>query len=873
MQVSEPFHAVLAMFVERARLAIDDLAMLSTVPVETIKNWLEGKVRRPRSWQDIVRLGTVLSLTIDEMDVLLQSAARASMTDLLRNTPPGKDRVVLSTWAEEAACRRLTRLGEGLAPHGPLPPGSRMPLSRNPLFVGREEELLRLAQTFTQMAVVAVNPLDVAAATGLGGIGKTQLTVEFVHRYGQFFTGGVYWLSFADPAAVPLEIAACGGAGYLNLHSDFARLSLDEQMNLVYTAWRQTLPRLLVFDNCEEPALLQRWRPTSGGCRILMTSRRSLWEPALAVRSLPLSVLSRQDSVTLLRRHAPQLSADDPALANIAAEVGDLPLALNLAGRYLHRYQRAIAPSEYLAQIRSTDLVQHPSFDNAGISPTGHPQHVARSFAISYDRLDSTHSADATARAVLARAASFAPGELIPYAALLSSWSPNDEGSSTRLRFEDGVGRLLELGLVEQAADGAIRLHRLVASFVAALAGADEAQAAVEASLLRLARASNTQADPLPLLPLQVHLRWVTQRAIPRFDTAAAALCDALGEHLWLIGQPHEAAEYVDRALAIWTEQVGARSLEVADSLEVLGLLRQMQGQLDDARGCLEQVLAIRGELVGQGADVTATAATNLGYLLLVQGQFAPAQHYLRQALQFYHQNNGLCDRDTARLLSHIGILRLMAGNYRSARRYLNLAVEIRRQVLPSPHMSTAQSINNLGDAHYFLGAYECALALHREALELRRAIFGDEHHDVAESLANIGRVMQAKGEYPEARRHIEEAVRINERCMGAEHFETLQMYLYWGALLCAQDELVAAREAFERALEGWLRIGRQQHPTTASALYWLGLLDLKEGNLAAARLRLEQAYVMQKNVLGDSHPETLATTEALSTLPGGGEL
>ena len=88
----------------------------------------------------------------------------------------------------------------------PLPLGSRMPLSPNPLFVGRDQDLQQLARTIGAGRMAAV-----AAATGLGGIGKTQLASEFVHRYGQFFAGGVFWLNFAKAADVPGEVARCGG--------------------------------------------------------------------------------------------------------------------------------------------------------------------------------------------------------------------------------------------------------------------------------------------------------------------------------------------------------------------------------------------------------------------------------------------------------------------------------------------------------------------------------------------------------------------------------------------------------------------------------------------------------------------------------------
>ena len=129
----------------------------------------------------------------------------------------------------------------------PLPPGSRMPIGHNPLFVGREADLKALAATLKKGDTAAVG--QIAAATGLGGIGKTQLASEFVHRYGQYFLGGVFWLSFADPDAIGAEVASCGGVGALDLRPDFGNLPLDDQLRLVLAAWQSPLPRLLVFDN------------------------------------------------------------------------------------------------------------------------------------------------------------------------------------------------------------------------------------------------------------------------------------------------------------------------------------------------------------------------------------------------------------------------------------------------------------------------------------------------------------------------------------------------------------------------------------------------------------------------------------------------
>lgn len=93
----------------------------------------------------------------------------------------------------------------------PLPPGStaRHIPAVNHAFVGREDELCSLARSLKADTATAV--AQVAAATGQGGFGKSQLASEFAHRYGRYFAGGVFWLSFADANAIPTEIAACGG--------------------------------------------------------------------------------------------------------------------------------------------------------------------------------------------------------------------------------------------------------------------------------------------------------------------------------------------------------------------------------------------------------------------------------------------------------------------------------------------------------------------------------------------------------------------------------------------------------------------------------------------------------------------------------------
>jgi hypothetical protein len=344
-----------------------------------------------------------------------------------------------------------------------LPPGSIMPMSHNPLFIGRENELKTLAKSLK--AKQDETPGATVAVTGIGGVGKSQLVSEFVHRYGQYFSGGVFWLNFGDAAAVLDQIAACGGVGGMDLRQDFYNLTLEEQLQEVMSAWLSSLPRLLVFDNCEQEELLHQWRPPFGGCRVVLTSRRSQWDTHLGVTTLLLDTLSRNEGVALLRSYRTDFPQDDSDLDAISEGLGDLPLALNLAGAYLASHSE-VTPADYQRQLRESDSLQSSTLRAASaFSPSSRERDVARTFALSYDQLDTTDPTDALATQLLARASGFAPGELVPLDLLRSTLDLSGDDPVAAQQMKGALDRLSNLGLL-QTEDGALRMHRLVATFM-----------------------------------------------------------------------------------------------------------------------------------------------------------------------------------------------------------------------------------------------------------------------------------------------------------------------------------------------------------------------------------------------------------------------
>lgn len=725
-----------------------------------------------------------------------------------------------------------------LPERGPLPPGSRMIMRPNAYFVGREAELLALADSL-HMGQPAVIHEALSAVTGLGGVGKTQLAVEFAHRYGRYFAGGVFWLSMSEAANASAEVAACGEALGLN-RPGWDDLPLPEQAARVQREWAKDVPRLLIFDNCETEDILQAWLPPTGACRLLLTSRRATWPGEWGLAALPLAVLPRPQSIQLLQKYRPALSAAEADL--LAQELGDLPLALQLAGSYLHEVTLTTVP-DYLHALRKVAVLWHESLDRAtqGYSPTQHDLSVGRTFALSYQQLRPDNATDQLAQTLLWRIAFLAPGEPVPLSLLeplcSDQWATDEAAvAAGRVALGKALHRLEGLGLLtrlpqadQRQLSADVSLHRLLGVFVWAQVAQAQAtaatQQAVEEQVLAEANRLNNAGDPRRLTLWQTHLQAVVDATQSQRTARTASLCNTLGYYLAAIGALAAARPYYEQALAIFQEVLGERAPNTALSLNNLGLLLYAQGELAAARPYLEQASAITREVLGERHPNTAVSLNNLGMLLYTQGELAAARLYYEQALA------------------------------------------IKREVLTERDPETATSLNNFGMLLYTQGELVAARPYLEQALAITQEVLGEGHPDTATSLNNLGSLLQAQGELAAARPYLEQALAITREVLGEHHPDTAQSLNNLGSLLQAQGGLAEARPYFEQALAIQREVLGECHPNTAASLNNLGALLKEEGDVAGAKVYLAQALAICQAVLGADHPSTQTVRRNLQSL------
>ena len=230
-------------------------------------------------------------------------------------------------------------------------------------------------------------------------------------------------------------------------------------------------------------------------------------------------------------------------------------------------------PVVFLADLRGPHLLAHEVMQGLEVrhSPTDHELSVAKTFAMSLNRLDPADATDGAARALLARAAYFAPGEPIPRQVLLASLAPDAADRPAQKQAVRALQRLRGLGLIEATDGNAPRLHRLLAAYAYHACPDPAAPGAVEDAVLAEYNAHRDTAGYIASLDdLLPHLRSVTEAALPRADERAALLANALASYLDQSADYAAAQPFYERALAIREAVLGPQHPATAISLNNL---------------------------------------------------------------------------------------------------------------------------------------------------------------------------------------------------------------------------------------------------------------------------------------------------------------
>ncbi|WP_256789328.1 FxSxx-COOH system tetratricopeptide repeat protein [Frankia sp. AvcI1] len=716
-------------------------------------------------------------------------------------------------------------------------------------FVGRAPALGRLDEAMGRDG-------GLVAVTGLAGIGKTRLAVEYVHQQRRGFDA-VWWVPAGRPELVGERVRALAPA--LGLPAQAEPAAVLARLDAADGRW------LLVLDDAAGPGELPGWlRASSGAGRILVTSRIDGWDDAGVV--VPLGPMERAESVALLTDRLP--AVERTVAGRIADRLGDHPLALDQAA---HRIREARAPAEtYLAA-----LIERPAVVLGQGEVPGRPGVTAATlWAEPLRRLE----ADAPAAGELLRLAAHGDGSAPLPLRLLAADPEAIDGGALRavagdpLELADTVATLERSGLAHR--DGfALAVHPLVRAAVRADTSAEHADR-LAATLGRTLHATlpedviaNPQAWPAwrELLP---HVLGTVEATDSTADTPHTAwLAEHAAAYLTEQGHPEQAEPLAARAVAAHERLDGADHPDTLTARETHIRAALNADHLAVAGPLAERNATDRERLLGPDHPDTLTSRETLARAYQQAGHLDHATDLFQQNLADRHRVLGPDHPATLESRHRLGAALDDAGRGDDATRILRPTLTDRERLLGADHPDTLTTRHQLAATYRRIGATGDAVAHAEPTLTARERVLGPDHPHTLDSRHQLGVTYRQAGRVVESAHELDVALTGRERVLGPNHARTLDSVHALARTHRSAGRPDMAVSLFDRALTGRERVLGRDHPKTTRSREQLAVAYLANGRPGDAAPHLERVLDRHERLLGHADPRAMEVRGKLATL------
>jgi tetratricopeptide (TPR) repeat protein len=565
-----------------------------------------------------------------------------------------------------------------------LPPVWNVPYQRNPFFLGREALLSHLGATLRTTQASALSQPQ--AITGLGGVGKTQLAVEYAYRF-RLNYHAVLWAS-ADTRDTL-------SAGFIELGRvlDLPKQNERDQAESIAAVkhWMQTHPTwLLILDNADDLSIVGEFLPQDFQGHLLLTTRASA--VGRIAKRIEVDILDLETGALLMLRRAgvldytgllDQAGEEDRELAcQLCEELGGLPLALDQAGAFIEETQCGLQEYQRLYHLQRPEVL---NLRGEGIVDD-HPKSVATTWSLSFAAVEQRQKAAAD----MLRACAFLHPDAIPeelfsqgavhLGPVLATFATNP------LTFNTAFATLSAYSLLRRnSTEKTLAVHRLVQAVLQDAMSEQERtlwrervvmaldavfpysepttwsqcerlvpHALVCATSTQSRKSTSTDLASL-LLKTAYYLfdRAQYDQAEPLFQRALHIWEQAHGPEHPLVAWPlnnlanlyreqgkYEQAEPLyQRALHIWEQAYGPEHPLVAEVMYDFALFQDAQGNRDEGKSLYEQALVIRTQVLGDNHP--KTRETRKRYIVLLQAMGRHEEAALHEAT---HAEQGMSE-------------------------------------------------------------------------------------------------------------------------------------------------------------------------------------------------------------------------------------
>ncbi|KAI9761267.1 MAG: hypothetical protein M1840_001991, partial [Geoglossum simile] len=662
-----------------------------------------------------------------------------------------------------------------------------VPFEKDRQFVGREDILSQVEEQLQIRHRVSLH--------GLGGIGKSQIAIEYAYRFRN-----------NNPKAHVFWVYAASAVRFYQSYEDVARkLKLprvddpDVDARELVSDWFNNDDNghwLIILDNADDSDLffpstdfdtpftqinvtkrplvdyLPR-RLDSQHSLIVTTRSRTLGEDLTngepCIEILP---FAPKEAIILLQSRVGRMAddQDESDVKRLLEILGYIPLAITQAaafmrqnGMHLQKYVEALEKDEEnLKDHLSTERRDHRR-------ELGIPNSVFRTWRLSFDKI---REQEPRAAAILSLMAML-DRQQIPEK-LLQRRDERDVDFST------AIGSLEGLSLItKEVQQDKFTMHRLVQLSVHVwLEQQKEKSSQAEKALALLAdRFPNGEHENretcesfLPHAQAVLQHQFMSQSSVIH----RATLLHNIGWFDWRQGRYDLAHKYSLEAYEINRERLGSEDRQTLNSLTLVALVLQGQGKYEEAEKMNRRTLEGYEKALGAEHPDTLTSVSNLALMLQGQGKYEEVEKMNRRTLEGVEKALGAEHPDTLTSVSNLASVLRDQGKYEEAEKMNRRALEGVEKALGAEHPDTLTSVSNLALVLRDQGKYEEAEKMNRRALERVEKALGAEHPDTLTSVSNLASVLQDQGKYEEAEKMNRRALEGVEKALGAEHPDTL---------------------------------------------------------------------------------------------------
>ena len=721
--------------------------------------------------------------------------------------------------------------------------------SRNKDFVGREPGLVALEESFSKN-----KPVVLAANAGLGGIGKTQIAIQYAYRTCPQYNL-IWWIN-CDNMQISYDDLAKRLGIYLTDEEKKQENALIKRVNLYLEGkpgW------LLIFDNAKDEKSLEGLLPRSGG-HILITSRNPKWDKT-QTEVFGIEVFKREESIDLILK-VTTLYEQDKEADQLAEKLQDLPLAIAQAAAYIR--ETGISIQEYIEDFQKF----HKALWKREQPTNNYEYTVNVTWNISMEKIQEQEVEEKVvpqpiALPLMQVCSFFAPND-IPREALLLEWLKIEYEKNQRdkvacladlNRTLELLGKFSMIGFSETT----ISVHSLVQTVVRDQLTAEGQQLAFRQAMWILElRITQFKRDDVKT--------WVVSglcvpHAMFLFEMLELMINIELSEQLpfmFLLGRNYEEFLNIqqkfkvsEKCIAIAQESKNEKA--IASSYDNIGHVYRSSGNFEIAMRYYQKALEIWLQLFSENHPCVASTYNSIGLAYQDLRDFEKALEYYQKALKIQLQISGDNRYNVAMSYNNIGGAYRSLRNLKKSLEHHQNALEIQLQIMETNHPDVAASYNNIGQAYLSLGDFRQALGCHQKSLEVWLQVLGKNHPNVAISHNNIGQAYLSLGDFKLALKHHEKALKIWQEALGENHRNLVTGHNNIGGIYKRLGDFKRALDHCQKALKISQQIDENHHDL-AIGYNNIGEVYEEMGGLKKALKYHQKALRVLLQLFGENH-------------------